>query len=163
MALSVTDRTKANEDAARLTPDQQQVLRALDGRPGLILDIAVRLRKFPEDVQPVVDELAQQGLVRLDSVAGTPLGGNLFLLTPYGDQVAAALRDLAVVPPAEPLPAAAQQGAPEPSPTPANPLQQQYDVLVRLGELAEKSGDTAEAANYYKAALEVSKKLAGAP
>ena len=141
-------------------PDlERQLLLALDNRPGTLLDSAVRVRKFPEDVEAPMQELVARGLVRVNTIAGS----SLFQLTPLGQQVTGLLRqpefqqarrseESAAVAQAAPRSAA---GLTAPAAAPPDPLRQQYELLMQLADLAKQQGDLALATQRYEEALGV--------
>lgn len=142
-------------DLARQLPaDQRQIVLALANRPGLRLDVAVRVLRLPEEVAGPLRSLRDMELVRADAFAGGPFGSTLFQLTPLGAQVAGILSNPALLRKID--------GAPAPATAPAiHPLQKELDLLTRLGSLAEQEGKITEASEYYKQALAVSRRLAG--
>jgi hypothetical protein len=155
------NRIALHDIVRQLPAEQRQVVLALVNRPGLLLDVAVRVLRLPEEVAGPLRSLSEAELVRADEFAGGPFGSSLYQLTPLGAQVAAVLNDGALLREIDgaPLPAAAPlsdlRGASD-----ANPLQKELDLLTKLGSLAEQEGKIAEASEYYKQALAVSRKLA---
>lgn len=149
-------------------PDlERQLLLALDNRPGTLLDSAVRVRKFPEDVEAPMQELATRSLVRVNTIAGS----SLFQLTPLGQQVTGLLRqpefqqarrseESAAVAQAVPRSAA---GLTAPAAAPLDPLRQQYELLKQLADLAKQQGDLALATQRYEEALGVLQQMSAAP
>jgi hypothetical protein len=80
--------------ARRLTDLQRQLLQCLkDKGPGLLLELAVRVLKFPEDVQAPLRELLANGLVESHSVSGGQIGSEYYTLTADGDRVLGLLND----------------------------------------------------------------------
>jgi DNA-binding MarR family transcriptional regulator len=175
----------ALEQARTITPTERRVLQALRDRgPSLPLEVAMRVLAFPEQIAPVLRSLQERGLARAERFGGSPLGDELWSVTPLGLQTleaAQALAQRSVSPPASeaasaprsvsPLAVLADMLRPEASeaasalrsvspPAPAeaprdvaSSLQQEADLLRKLGELAEKRGDTQQAARYYEEAL----------
>ena len=139
----------ALEQARTITPTERRVLQALRDRgPGLPLEVAMRVLSFPEQIAPVLRSLQERGLARAERFGGSPLGDELWSVTPLGVQTleaAQALAQRSVSPPAS-APAEAPRDV-------ASSLQQEADLLRKLGELAEKRGDTQQAARYYEEAL----------
>ena len=147
-------------------PDlERQLLQALDNRPGTLLDVAVRVRKFPEDVDQPLQDLVSRELVRTNTLSGS----SLFQLTPLGQQVSGlvkqpdfqrerqAQQEASV---AQALPrGAAGLTAPV---VPIDPLRQQYDLLMQLADLAKQQGDLPLATQRYEEALGVLQKLSAA-
>ena len=83
MVNSRNDDAMAYGLAVGLPDLERQLLQALDNRPGTLLDVAVRVRKFPEDVAQPLQDLATHDLVRVNTLSGS----SLFQLTPLGQQV----------------------------------------------------------------------------
>ena len=148
-------------------PDlERQLLQALDNRPGTLLDVAVRVRKFPEDVAQPVQALVSRNLVQSSAVAGS----SLFQLTPLGQQVSGLIKqpefqqarcseESAAVAQAVVPRGAAGLAAPPTAALPIDPLRQQYDLLMQLAELAKQQGDLPLATQRYEEALAVLQKL----
>ena len=144
----------------------------------------MRVLSFPEQIAPVLRSLQERGLARAERFGGSPLGDELWSVTPLGLQTleaAQALAQRSVSPPASEaasaprsvsradsegmsrlVPASEAASAPRsvspPAPAEAprdvaSSLQQEADLLRKLGELAEKRGDTQQAARYYEEAL----------
>ena len=94
----------ALEQARTITPTERRVLQALRDRgPGLPLEVAMRVLTFPEQIAPVLRDLQEQGLVRAERFGGSPLGDELWSVTPLGLQTleaAQALAQRSVSPPA---------------------------------------------------------------
>ncbi len=152
--------------AVGLPEMERQLLQALDNRPGTLLDVAVRVRRFPEDVAQPVQALVSRNLVQSSAVAGS----SLFQLTPLGQQVSGlvkqpdfqrerqAQQEASV---AQALPrGAAGLTAPV---APIDPLRQQYDLLMQLADLAKQQGDLPLATQRYEEALGVLQKMSAAP
>lgn len=158
--LPDTLRDQALHDLAQsLSSVQRQLLTNLSDRgPGLLLELAVRLLTFPEQISGPLAELCERGLVRGEPFSGGQLGGELYYLTADGRQVVALLREAATR--GESLTVSALRRA-----TAAQPHDlrlQQADLLQKLGDLAAKSGQADEAQQYYKQALELTRTLAEA-
>ncbi len=121
------------ETARRLTELQRQILQCLkDKGPGLLLEVAVRVLKFTEDVQAPLRELQAEGLVATQSVSGGQFGSELYMLTAAGDRVLRLLND--------PMFQREAQVAAAP-PAPASPLdarRQEAELLNKLGDLAKE-------------------------
>jgi hypothetical protein len=156
MVNSRSDNAMAYGVAVGLPELERQLLQALDNRPGTLLDVAVRVRKFPEDVAQPVQELVSRDLVRSSAVAGS----SLFQLTPLGQQVSGLVRqpdfqraqqEASV---AQALPRGAA-GLTAPAAAPIDPLRQQYDLLMQLADLAKQQGDLPLATQRYEEALGV--------
>jgi hypothetical protein len=152
------DRSVLLELARSLTPLQRQIVLALRDRgPGLLLEVAVRVLKFPEEVSQPVADLREKRLVEFSRVSGGAFGGEMIALSPAGEQMASALRDEAFL---EQL----QQAQQAPQSQAWRPEEQEATLLQRLGDLAAQKGDIAAASNYYKQALDVTRSLsASAP
>jgi hypothetical protein len=110
--------------------------------------------------------LQERGLARAERFGGSPLGDELWSVTPLGVQTleaAQALAQRSVSPPASEAASAPRSvSPPAPAEAPrdvASSLQQEADLLRKLGELAEKRGDTQQAARYYEEALGLIRKL----
>jgi len=137
----------ALEQARIITPTERRVLQALrDKGPGLPLEVAMRVLSFPEQIAPVLRSLQERGLVCAERFGGSPLGDELWSITPLGLQTLEAAQALAQRSVSPPAPAEAPRDV-------ASSLQQEADLLRKLGELAEKRGDTQQAARYYEEAL----------
>ena len=147
-------------------PDlERQLLQALDNRPGTLLDVAVRVRKFPEDVAQPLQDLATHDLVRVNTLSGS----SLFQLTPLGQQVSGVVKqpDFQRARRGEESAAVAQAVIPRgaaglvapPAAPPIDPLRQQYDLLMQLADLAKQQGDLPLATQRYEEALGVLQKL----
>lgn len=149
------DPSMLNEIARRLPDLQRRILQALkDKGPGLPLEVAVRVLKFPEDVIGPLRELQGAGLVTTQSVSGQ-FGGELFSLTYLAEQVLRVLNApsfQAPQMPPQPLPALA-------SAAPADPRQQEADLLNKLGELSKEKGDLDKAVEYFQQALSITRDL----
>ena len=149
---TLLDKSVLQQLARDLTPLQRQIVLALRDRgPGLLLEVAVRVLKFPEEVSQPVADLRDKRLVEFSKVSGGAFGGELIALSPAGEQMASALRDEAFL---EQL----QQAQP-PQSQAWRPQEQEVTLLQRLGDLAAQKGDTAAASNYYKQALDVTRNL----
>lgn len=144
-----------------LTPLQRQLLTNLADRgPGLLLEVAVRVLKFPEDVGVPLRELTQKGLVRAETITGGQLGNELFSLTEPGRQAVLLLRDESL---RKQLESATTRGALlESAPTP-DPRQQEVDLMRKLGDLAVQSGDLEKARSWYEEALRITRSANESP
>lgn len=149
--------TALTEIAGRLTGFQWEILQALKYRgPGLLLEVAVRVGKFPEDVQEPLRQLQVAGLVTSQSVSGGQFGGELFSLTSPGERALHLLND--------PVFQAAQSSRPEKAAaaeSSADPRMQEAELLKKLGDVATEKGDLDKAIDYYQQALTVTRGLAG--
>jgi len=138
-------------DVARtLTPLQRQILASLRDRgPGALLELAVRLLKFPEEIAEPLADLQTRRLV-----VGGEGAGAAIQLTATGEQLAARLRDTAFLQQLEPpkSPAGAELAG-------ADARLTQLSLLQKLGDLALQDGDSVKASDYYKQALEVATQL----
>ena len=150
------------ELARTLTELQQQIILSLRERgPGLLLEIAVRVLTFPDEVNAPLADLRAKRLVTTTEFSGGSFGNELFALTPQGEQMALLLRDetflkrLQQARQAE-APAAAAQSSAASAP---DPLRKEADLLQSLGDMARARGDFAKAATYYEQALEATRKL----
>jgi DNA-binding MarR family transcriptional regulator len=152
---SIQQSSELLQIVSTLTPEQGQILRSLKERgPGLLLEVAVRLLTFPEEISQSVQDLRNKGLVRTDSFSGGSLGGEIFTLTRQGALALELLQDetIAAAPAAR---SAAVQAAPPP-----DPRQQEIDLLTKLGNLEAEKGNLEEASRFYKEALEVARGMA---
>lgn len=151
-------------DMARTLSDlQQQIILSLRERgPGLLLEIAVRVLKFPDEVSAPLADLRAKRLVASTEFSGGAFGNELWSLTPQGEQMAALLRDEAFLEQlrrareGEPPAAAAQSTAAAPPP---DPLQREVELLQSLGDIERERGNFEKAATYYEQALAVTRKL----
>lgn len=151
MMVAQYDPNTLAEIARRLSELQRQMLQALkDKGPGLVLEVAVRVLKFPEDVVGPLRELQAMDLVSAQAVRGQ-FGGELFSLTPVGEQVLRLFNDSAFQLPPQ-TPAAAVSA-------PADPRQQEAELLNKLGDLAKEKGELDKAVDYYQQALNITREL----
>lgn len=137
--------------ARRLTDLQRRLLQGLkDKGPGLLLDLAVRVLKFTEDVSEPLRELQTNNLVETQSVNGGLLGSELYTLTAAGDRVLRLLND--------PMFQRETQAAASP-PASLPPRRQEVELLNKLGDLAKEKGNLDEAMDFYKQALDITREL----
>ncbi|MGE0103798.1 MAG: tetratricopeptide repeat protein [Blastocatellales bacterium] len=135
--------------AQQITEIQRDLLISLREKgPGLLIEMAVRVFKFPEDVREPIKDLLEKGLVEAQSVSGGQFGGELYTLTPEGDRVLQVIRD----PSFKTLP----KSTPETSST---YQQQEVELLNKLGDAAREKGDLDKAVEFYQQALEKTRKL----
>lgn len=140
--------------ARRLTDLQIQILQCLqDKGPGLLLEVAVRVLKFTEDVYEPLRELQTNGLVEAQDVRGGQFGSELYRLTAAGAGVLRLVND-----PLFQREAQAAAAPPEP-PAPPDPRRQEAELLNKLGDVAKEKGDLDEAMNFYKQALKITQEL----
>lgn len=138
-----------------LTPLQRQLLTNLaDQGPGLLLEVAVRVLKFPEDVGLPLRDLTQKGLIRAETITGGQLGNELFSLTEPGRQAVLLLRDESLRKQLESATTRSAGLESTSTPTP-DPRQQEVDLMRKLGDLAAQSGDLEKARSWYEEALTV--------
>lgn len=143
-----------------LTPLQRQLLTNLADRgPGLLLEVAVRVLKFPEDVGVPLRELSQNGLVQAETITGGQLGNELFSLSEQGRQAVLLLRDETLRKQLE-SPTARSLGA-EVVPV-ADPRQQEVELMRKLGDLAAQTGNLEQARTWYEQALQITRSMSGA-
>lgn len=151
MIAAQYDQNTLAEIARRLSEVQRRILQALkDKGPGLVLEVAVRVLKFPEDVVGPLRELQGIGLLDSQAIRGQ-FGGELFSLTSMGEQVLRLLNDPAFQLPLQ-APAAAVSA-------PADPRQQEAELLNKLGDLSKEKGDFEKAVEYYQQALTITREL----
>lgn len=150
------------ELARTLSDLQRQIILSLRERgPGLLLEIAVRVLRFPDEVSAPLADLRARRLVTSSEFSGGAFGNELWSLTPQGEQMAVLLRDEAFLDRLQPArlaepPVAAQSiAAPD-------PLRQEADLLQSLGDMARARGDFEKAATYYEEALNATRKLGAA-
>jgi len=148
------------EIAQSLEPVQRQLLANLSDRgPGLLLELAVRQLSFPEQISAPLNDLRERGLVRGEPFSGGQLGGELYYLTADGQQVVSLLREEG----------ARGESARDSAASSAKPPQrrdvrlQEVDLLQKLGDLAAQSGQVADASQYYRQALDLTRALAETP
>lgn len=73
---------------SRLDETQRDILTSLrDRRPGLAMDIAVRVLRFPDEIGRPLRTRQEMNLVRARPFAGGQMGAELFSLPPKGEQV----------------------------------------------------------------------------
>jgi tetratricopeptide (TPR) repeat protein len=135
--------------ARRLTDLQRQLLQRLkDKGPGLLLELAVRVLKFPEDVQAPLRELLANGLVERHSVSGGQFGSEYYTLSAAGERVLILLNDPNF-----------QQEPQVAALTPSDPRREEIDLLNKMGDLAKEKGNLDEAMDFYKQALDLTREL----
>jgi hypothetical protein len=94
MTTSFLDVSDLLDAAAALSPLQRQLLLSLRERgPGLPLEIAMRVLRFPEEVNPEIAVLRDKRLVQGSDFSGGALGSELIAFTPQGERLAGLLRD----------------------------------------------------------------------
>ena len=94
---SFADASILVEVASHLDPlERQLLLNMADKGPGLLMELAVRVLKFPEEISHSVTVLRDRGLIKAESFAGGQLGGDLLSLTDQGRQVVRLLREAVV-------------------------------------------------------------------
>ncbi len=168
MTSNIQSAVAVLEQARTITPMERRVLQALRDRgPGLLLELAMRVLSLPEQVAPLLRSLQERGLVRPERFGGSALGDELWTITPLGLQTleaAQALAQQSATPPSQPSPQGPAQRSASPPPAGSaddvpSLLQQEAILLRKLGKLAEKRGDTEEAAQYYRQALELLRQM----
>ena len=160
-AKMMLDRNELVEILRSLTPLQRQLLTNIAERgPGLMLEIAVRVLKFPEEVSTPLRDLQSKNLIATDAITtdamvGAQMGNELFRLSEQGRQAATLLRDETIRKQLEspPTNSAAQSAAPP------DPRQQEVDLLRKLGDLAVEKGDLEKASTWYEQALEKTRSM----
>ncbi len=156
-AKTILDANELVELVRNLTPLQRQLLiNIADRGPGLILEIAVRVLKFPEEVSTPLRDLQSKGLVATDKITGGQLGNELFALSEQGRQAVTLLRDDAT---RKQLENTTTRSAAVPT-SPADPRQQEVELLRKLGDLAAQAGDLEKARTWYEQALETTRSMA---
>lgn len=141
--------TRLIEVAQQLTELQRRVLQALkDKGPGLLLEVAVRVLKFPEDVYEPLRELQLNSLVETQTVRGGQFGSELYSLTPDGDRVVRLLNDPAFV-----------REIKIATPSAPDPRRQEVELLNKLGDVAKEKGELDKAVEYYQQALSIARDL----
>lgn len=147
------------EQARELKPLERSILRALrDKGPGLPLEVAVRVLKFPEEIGPALLDLKAKQLIRSVQFNGSALGDEMLSISPTGDQLLNVLDRL-------------EQQAEFVQSTPVGKTTadsatiqqtaelQEAELLRKLGDVAAASGKTDEATTYYTQALKVIRQL----
>jgi len=153
-AFRLPDASALLEVARTLTPLHRAILLSLsDKGPGALLEVAVRVLKFPDEVRQPLADLRDKGLVTWSDRSETGIGGEVISLTADGAHLAGLLRDQTFLRQMETAP------GPATAPSFKGSLQQQADLLQKLGDLAVNSGDADGARNYYQQALEVTQRL----
>lgn len=152
--LPGTNTSELLDLARSLTPLQRQIVTAIQDRgPGMPLEIAVRVLKFPEQISQPLADLREKGVVTGSEFSGGTFGNELILLTATGERLARSLRDESFrrqLTSAETLDS-------------VDSLQQEAALQRKLGELAERQGDLASATRYYQQALQTTQRLNAAP
>lgn len=134
--------------AQQITEIQHDLLVSLKEKgPGLLLEMAVRVFKFPEDVREPIKDLLEKGLIEVQSVSGGQFGGELYCLTSEGDRVLQVIRDPSF------------KSLPKTAPETTTYQQQEVDLLNKLGDAAREKGDLDKAVEFYQQALEKTRKL----
>jgi hypothetical protein len=110
-----------------------------DKGPGLLLEVAVRVLKFTEDVHEPLRELQLNSLVETQNVRGGQSGSELYSLTPDGERVVRLLNDPAFV-------REMKIAAPD-------PRRQEVELLNKLGDTAKEKGELDKAVDYYQLML----------
>jgi DNA-binding MarR family transcriptional regulator len=148
------------EQARAIGPLERRVLRALrDKGPGLLLEVAVRVLSFPEQITPVLRDLRERGLIRAERFGGSALGDELWSVTPLGAQTLDAAEALEQRSVGAPAPAEAMDG----TALHQSVKQQEAELLHKLGDIAVRAGDTARAAEYYEQALKLVRQMRETP
>jgi hypothetical protein len=149
------------EIARRLTPEQRELVQSLsEGEPGLLVEVAVGVLKFPEEIRADVQFLRELGLVETSTIRGSRFGNEVFHLSPQGREVARLLRvgateeALQVDPPSSRL----RSAAPLP---PVDLRQTEIELLRKLGDTAAQQGDWEKAQQWYKQALDIAQGRSG--
>jgi tetratricopeptide (TPR) repeat protein len=147
------------EIARRLTPDQRELVLSLSHRgPGLLVEVAVGVLKFPEEIGADVQLLRELGLIETSTISGSRLGSEVIHLSPEGREVARLLREGA-------FEEALQAETPVPRSAAAAPpidsRQIEIDLLRKLGDTAVQQGDWEKAQQWYKQALDIAQGLSG--
>ena len=144
------------EMARGLSDVQKQILAALADRgPAVLLEIAVRSLRFPEEVSEPLADLRQKRLVATAGSAGSSYGSEMFSLTSLGADMVTLLRDESFAVQVEAATEANVRAAPD-------PRQSEVDLLKKLGDLAAQQGDLAKASHYYEQALAATRTLTAA-
>ncbi|MCE7980229.1 MAG: hypothetical protein DYG89_03485 [Caldilinea sp. CFX5] len=149
-----------------LTPLQRQLLTNLADRgPGLLLEVAVRVLKFPEDVSAPLRDLSQKGLVRAETISGGmitggQLGNELFNLSEQGRQAVLLLRDETM---RKELEGATTRNTALESLSTPDPRQQEVELMRKLGDLAAQAGDLEKARTWYEEALRITRSMSEPP
>jgi len=147
------------ETARNLTPLQRQIVQSLyDKGPCLLLELAVRVLKFPEEVRQPVQELRDKGLMQAEAFSGGQFGAELWSLSEQGREIVHLLRTEV----ARQESFAAAKNASQQVIAP-DPRQQEIELLRKLGDLAAQSGDAAKARDLYEEALKITRTLSAGP
>ena len=150
------------ETARTLDPLQRQLLINLyDRGAGLLLELAMRVFKFPDEISQPVGDLRQRGLVTTADYAGGQLGSELLSLSDEGRELALLLKEPAVQ--KELQQGASRELAPQATALPPDPQQQELELVQKLAALAEQQGKYDEASQWYREALTITRKLSGNP
>ncbi|MGE0129627.1 MAG: tetratricopeptide repeat protein [Blastocatellales bacterium] len=146
------------ETARGLDELHHSLLQSLkDKGPGLLLEVAVRVLKFPEDVREPLDKLQSLGLVEPQKVSASQFGSELYSLTAAGDRVLRLLNDPTFKRETQPPPIAPPASSPPSGPLDAR--RQEAELLNKLGDLAKEKGDLEGAVDFYKQALDITREL----
>jgi len=141
--------------AQTLTPLEQALLQSLQTKgPGVLLEVAVSVYKFPDEIAPEITRLRDWGLIEADTLSGVKFGNEILYLSTRGRQALDLLRDEV----RQPVKAAQSRGLGEATLS-VDPRQQEIDLLRKLGDLAVQAGDAVKARDYYEQALQITRKL----
>lgn len=150
---STLDRTSLIELIRTLPPLERQLLLKLSQKgPSLLLELAMSILKFPEDIRQPVQTLRDNGLIVTTAFDGGNFGPDVFDLSDNGRQVVRLLRD-----PALQSELAFAQPSATPMVIPVDSRQSEAELLEKLGDAAMKGGDSKGALDYYKQALEITR------
>lgn len=138
-----------------LSPQHRQILLNLHDRgPSLLLEIAVRMLSFPDEISHYVRELRGRGLIHADGFSGGALGGEVYSLSRQGRVVVELMQSEAT------QPAPATKGLERNLPG-VSSRQQEMDLLQKLGDLAAQQGDLEKASTFYQQALDIARTMNG--
>lgn len=155
------------EIADTLSSIERRLLFNLDEKgPGLLMELAVRTLHFPEEVSKPLADLRSRGLIQSDAFEGGQFGNELIYLSKWGDQLIALLREEEIHPShhvdhgLESMSGSTHtRSVPEHVHAP-DLRQQEVELLKKLGELEERSGNADEARKHYQEALNLARGIA---
>ncbi|MEM7134444.1 MAG: tetratricopeptide repeat protein [Chloroflexota bacterium] len=161
------------ETLYQLSDLQQELLIGLQEKgPGLLLELAVQVLRFPDEISQPVAELRNLDLIKTNRFSGSSLGSEVLMLTDLGYRMVELLRNEQMRQELEQLYNRTASKGKEPNridearsdsestlsyATDSASLarQQEFELLNKLGDLARDEGDIKKARTYYEQALSI--------
>lgn len=156
----------------KLNDLQKELLISLwDKGPGLLLELAVQVLRFPEEIAHEVADPRALGLIKANRFSGGQLGNEVLMLSDQGHRMVELLRNEQMRRELEqlemrPNPARSSPGPSTAFTSPAKAAeestlsgsrQQEVELLNKLGDLARQQGEFEKASGYYKQALAITR------